>query len=675
MKQSKILLVVAVLVMAALLMVACGNRNTGTDSDDWYLNKAPSEGLEFESNEDGTCMLVDMGDCTDTDLVIPSVSPAGDRVTEIGWETNPFNLTVERIFIPESVISIFTFDFDSKGLLEKIAVHKDNPAYYSENNCLIEKETQTLILACKNSKIPDKVKEIAGNAFQSCELEALEIPKSVVNIEEYAFNGCRVAYEIKVDKGNPNYYSEGNCLIEKETGKLLFGSNNSTIPDGVKIIAKNALAGYDGITSIVIPEGCVSIEEGAFRSCKNLSSVTIPDSVTNIHASVLMATAFFNDTKNWENGVLYAGNHLIIAKGATGPCAVKNGTKTIASLAFSYAENNITEIVIPDSVMNIGEDAFLFASDLTSIAVDKKNSVYYSEGNCLIEKKSGILLRGCSTSVIPDGVMCIDNAFRGCTELKSVVIPDSVTSMEGAFYGCTSLTDVTIGKNVKNIGELAFRDCVSLVNVHISDGVGSIGYMAFDGCENLTNITIPGSVVTIGEYAFWGCTSLKNVIISEGVKNIGESAFLGCALESIFIPKSLTNIALDGLMGFAFMGSSDDLTSIIVHEGNPVYYSEGNCLIERETKTLLLGCNTSVIPKDVASIGVHAFYHLDMTNITIPAGVHNISYGAFGACFNLTDINYSGTMEEWKTISLDESWISGVPATVVHCSDGDVPIE
>ena len=676
MKRSRLLLVLVVCVMMALLMVGCRNRSTGSDGDDWYLNKAPSEGLNFDSNGDGTCMLIDMGDCTDTALIIPSVSPDGDRVTEIGDANGvPFDLAVEKIFIPETVISVSMVDMSSQGSLGKIAVHKDNPVYYSENNCLIEKETQSLILACKNSKIPDQVKEIASRAFYACELDVLEIPKSVLNIEEAALNGCHIASEIKVDKENPNYYSEGNCLIEKSTGKLILGSNNSTIPDGVKIIGRDALAGYEGITEIVVPASVVTIEDNAFHSCINLKNVSIPDSVNSIGVNILRKTAFYQNEQNWQDGILYVGNHLISTKEElSGILTVRKGTRTIAAYAIVDWES-ITGVIIPDSVTNIGRDVFWNAKGLTSIVVDEKNPVYYSEGNCLIEKESGILLRGCNTSVIPDGVMCIDNAFRGCTELKSVVIPDSVTSMEGAFYGCTSLTDVTIGKNVKNIGDGAFRGCTSLANVHIPDGVGGIGNGAFYNCESLTNITIPGSVVTIGWEAFSGCTSLKNVIISEGVKNAGECAFWGCALENIFIPKSLTNIAGDTLMGCAFVGNPDTLTSIIVDEGNPVYYSEGNCLIERETKTLLLGCNTSVIPKDVASIGVNAFYHLNMTNITIPAGVHSISCGAFWACRNLTDINYSGTMEEWKTVSLDKSWIYGIPATVVHCTDGDVPIE
>ena len=99
----------------------------------------------------------------------------------------------------------------------------------------------------------------------------------------------------------------------------------------------------------------------------------------------------------------------------------------------------------------------------------------------------------------------------------------------------------------------------------------------------------------------------KNVVIPKGVTSIGSLAFYECdSFESIVIPKSVTRI---GVLVGVFDGCNS-LENIIVKQGNPIYHSAGNCIIETKSKTLIAGCKNSVIPADgsVTSIGERAFY-------------------------------------------------------------------
>ena len=94
-------------------------------------------------------------------------------------------------------------------------------------------------------------------------------------------------------------------------------------------------------------------------------------------------------------------------------------------------------------------------------------------------------------------------------------------------------------------------------------------------------------------------------------------------------------------IGDRAFGNCIGLTSIIVEEGNTQYHSSGNCLIETETKKIILGCQNSVIPNDgsVTSIGSSAFENCSLlTSITIPDSVTSIGSYAFYNCSGLTNV-------------------------------------
>ena len=152
--------------------------------------------------------------------------------------------------------------------------------------------------------------------------------------------------------------------------------------------------------------------------------------------------------------------------------SVKEGTRIICNYAFSDC-SSLSNIVIPDSVTDIGDYVFFHCSSLSNI-------------------------------VIPDSVSNIGNyAFTLCTSLSNIVIPDSVTS----------------------IGTGAFSDCTSLSKIVIPDGVTSIGYCAFSRCYSLSNIVIPDSVTSIGEEAFGGCSIFPNNLKQELISRFGDKLF------------------------------------------------------------------------------------------------------------------------------------------------------
>ena len=243
--------------------------------------------------------------------------------------------------------------------------------------------------------------------------------------------------------------------------------------------------------------------------------------------------------------------------------------------------------------------------------------------------------------IISDGVTSIgDSAFFNCTSLTSVTIPDSIISIgDSAFSSCSGLTSVTIPDSVTSIGSSAFNGCKGLTSLTIPDSVTSIGDSTFSGCYGLTSLIIPNSVTNISDSAFSNCRSLISITIPDSVTSIGNNAFSDCyGLTSITIGNSVTSI------GYGAFRNCYSLTDITVSTGNTVYHSDNNCLIETESKTLILGCKNSIIPSNgsVTNIGHQAFFYCTgLTSIIIPNSITSINSFAFAYCRNLVEVNFS----------------------------------
>ena len=258
-----------------------------------------------------------------------------DSVTHIGDSAFYGCNRLTSITIPSSVTSIGNGAFYYCSNLKSITVDSNNKYYDSRENCnaIIETATNSLILGCKNTIIPESVTSIGKGAFYCCSnLTNVTIPEGVTSIGESAFYGCSNLTSV-------------------------------TIPESVTIIGDSAFDGCYSLTSVTIPEGVTSIGEYAFCGCSNLTSVTIPEGVTSI------------------------GGFAFIFCTSLASVTIPESVTIIGEYAFTNC-TSLESITIPEGVTSIGDSAFLVCSELKDVwytgSYSDKNNIDIASGNsCL----------------------------------------------------------------------------------------------------------------------------------------------------------------------------------------------------------------------------------------------------------------------------------------------------
>ena len=209
------------------------------------------------------------------------------------------------IKIPSSVTKITSLAFAACSNLNSIVVESGNSIYDSRNNCnaIIEKASNTLIVGCKNTKIPSGVTSIGYGAFAGCSgLTSIAIPSSVTSFGEFAFSNCSGLTSI-----------------------------TSSITDVFKT-GRNAFSGCDNAT-LYVPKGLV----GAYQSTADWNSIEKIEEMPGI----TLAMACNNKGKVTVNGGVQFTNDM-------GEVSVYDGTDN--TFVFTPEENCELEQVLIDGL-------------------------------------------------------------------------------------------------------------------------------------------------------------------------------------------------------------------------------------------------------------------------------------------------------------------------------------
>ena len=313
-----------------------------------------------------------------------------------------------------------------------------------------------------------------------------------------------------------------------------------TIPDTITEIGQDAFSGCTGLTSIKLPRNLKTLESDAFRDCTGLTSVLIPKTVENTHYYYDGIYSPFRGCNNlqevkFEDGMTRIPNSILCFCAAKLNIVIPDSVTEIGEAAF--LNSGIVAVTIPDTVTEIEEDAFRGCTGLTDI---KLPDSVVNIGTKIFANCTSL-----TDVTLPNAWELIPaSTFEGCTALEKLVLPESVKNIrDSAFKNCTALKELVWSKVPELIESNAFYNCDAITEMDIPATVTSVGYQAFYDCDGLTKITIPDSVTSLGDSVFYDCDALTDVKLGAGITTIPASAFRHCdALEQLTVPRRVTAI-------------------------------------------------------------------------------------------------------------------------------------
>lgn len=605
------------------------------------------------------------------------------RVTELHEGAFMYNYQMEELTLPATIKTISDMAF--------------RDWYYLKNVSFEEAKTDSATLAFGDA------------VFYNTKIEKLSIPAHVNELGIGIFNGMNKLKAIEVDPDNQSYTTVSGILYNYAKTEMLYfpkeiESGSFTLPDTLQVIGAAVFKNNDKLKSFEVPNTVTTIGENAFEDAK-LTSLTFAPGNDDV-ALTIGANAFKNldqvTSLTLPKRTASIGAYALSSMDALKSLTLNEGLQEIPEYGI-YMDPSLESIAIPDSVTNIGyygvgsnqkleaitfgKNSTLeeigewgFANNKALKSIEIPASVKYLRYYSLYQNSS--TNRGALSEVtFAEGSQLeVIGAYSFYyVGIKSITIPKSVTTIEPYAFYYSDLQELKFemgGTEPLTIGEVATYKTSSSGSTTTSHGY----VFAYTDVEE---VVLPARATTLAYYSFYMVSTLKSVSFEEGkdsqLQYIGEYAFRGCkALESIFLPKSLTNLSgykvssttyHRNAIGKLAFWECESLKNVVFEEGGtrPMTIGEGafyacTGIEEVNLPSRLVTYTNSVNNSTVAPLGP-------------VVNVNNASM-MFGGCTSLKAVNIvmnsDGTpyIPENELVSIDGVVFSADKKNLVHLPVG-----
>ena len=345
-----------------------------------------------------------------------------------------------------------------------------------------------------------------------------------------------------------------------------------------------------------------------------------------------------------------------------------------------YTCTNLTEIVVPDGVREIGVGAFYGCSRLEKLTlpfigrspeqttqwthgyqfrvgegyvpeVPRSLKEYVVTGTTPLPEGAFSGLETLERLTLPEGLAAIPRDIcSGADALREVNIPSTVTSIGEYAFAYTSLAEATLPAHVTSFGDAIFVGCRQLARLTVEEGVGELPSGVVANCHALKTVVIPPTVTNIARMALLDCTALEEVRIPASVKNVGLHSFLHCT--------SLARTCYSGSLVDWFSISFESADANPLYNGGELITSDGvrrrDLQLPEGVDTLnlyaldaLTNRTTVALPSTLTHIPAEAFAGQGwLKTIEIPSRVTSVGDRAFARCTGLSSVTWSPNTSE-----------------------------
>ncbi len=380
------------------------------------------------------------------------------------------------------------------------------------------------------------------------------------------------------------------------------------IADGTRIICDNAFY-YASIQKVIIPSSVLVIGNNPFSEYKNGWGEKY----------------YINNVESISYNFVVSDNALY--------------TRDMKKLISYFGKDS--KFVIPQGVEIIGKRAF----------ADKYNliDILFPESLCRIE----------------------DEAFIYCTRLSKIALPESVTTIgTRCFYGCANLTQIQSLGIVSVIKECTFMGC-NITMLTLPNSLVQIEDNAFNSNKELQKVKLPDSLREIGCSCFAYC-GVSNISLNNNLQKIGDFCFFKCPIDKLQIPPHVKSIGINPFIGTKHIECVD----------NGRFVSENGVLYDKENGSVIAHFEDAEIAlySPICRVNSYAFYNSNVTDVFMGANVVDVEpwafyqaekleriiwqkskikvipEGCFGKCTNLCKIIIPASVDEVKMGALFDTY-------------------
>ncbi len=703
-----------------------GKTESGVSQDSEVQDGKLENGITYKFNDDTAVIVGYEG--TDENVVIPSAID-NKTVVAVGYAAFK-DKSIKTIELPEGIVSIsdeafynttltrvsFPHSLESIGVAAFAYCEELTDVKFNGNTKIDERAfslTGELRVDFGNGNI-----SIGQGAFWVSKIKEVNLTENVIYIGNDAFQSSKlenvtIAANV-TELGISSFY---NCTSLKRV---------DIVSTTIKTIGEMAFKDCKNLNVVRLPKQLESIGNICFENCNRLTVISLGDCITNIGDKAFGKTYFavmcggneyvkqyaadnninYSDTEISEGEVKngktdagmtyeYSGDRCVItgteadksgeltvpsvidgrkviavgenvfANNNYDSIVIENGVTYIGNMAF-YKSSVIKNIELPESVVELGVDAFTLCNELQSVKINGPLKIYINNnafsncykletidfGNKTKQITENFEFSNIKSVVIPESVEDFSWSFNNCATLEKAVINSNAKIINRVFYGCTGLKSVKWNGKTKIVSENCFSGCTSLTSIELPDSVEMILGGAFSNCDRLTYIKIPAGVEYISDDVFANDTFLTIVgtagSYAESYAKEHNIPFLEGEIPDIAFYEGITE---EGKYEYYAVNGEAVLTKCTSEESNIVIPSklqtEYGIFEVKSTGKYLFRDNENIvdvtIEDGVERIAVGTFFNCrNIKRIDMPESIHVVDNSAFYGCSSLEKLEFTG---------------------------------